>query len=262
MLTKPIMMSYPPGAGGDIFRTLLLMIITDLKFELEYDEDKFMKYWPKVKSLQDVDGNWKAVDFKYGLTQGGMPIAFIDKNGQCMPLLQWFTDNDELLPDGYDENIINFYNMIRKSHHTQFVPINFLNREWKDTSQYAVKWKENLMHIDKYCFITASDFKYWEWILKSWSAKLVKGSWNIWTEEYKKFNKADAETINRAISSYHRIYLDNFFELDKIKEELIKFCIEFDITYYLTNLTHLNGNSNTLKLFWQAWIDEQRIKVE
>tara|TARA_B110000196_G_scaffold308533_1_gene309244 strand:- start:2392 stop:3144 length:753 start_codon:yes stop_codon:yes gene_type:complete len=250
MLTNPIMMSYPPGAGGDIFRTLLLMIVTDLKFELEYDEDKFMINWPKVKSLQDADGNWKAVDFKYGLTQGGMPIAFINKNGQCMPLLQWFKDNDELLPDGYDENIINFYHMIRKSHHTQFVPINFLNKEWKDYSS-----KEYLMHIDKYCFITVSNFKYWEWILKSWSSKLSSGAWNIWTEEYKKFNEDDAETINNAISDYYKIYLDNFFELDKIKEELIEFCLEFDIPYY-------TYNSNTLKLFWQAWMDEQRIKVE
>ena len=248
MLTNKIMMSYPPGAAGDIFRTLLLMIVTDLKFEMEYNEDAFMTYWPKIKSLQDVDGQWRAVDFKYGLTQGGMPIAFINKNGQCMPLLQWFKDNKELLPDGYDEKIINFYNMIEKSHHTQFVPISFLSREWT-SYQYKI-------NIDKYCFITASDFKYWEWILKSWSAKLPeKGAWNIWTEEYKKFTEADAETINMAISSYYRICLDNFFELDKIKEELIEFCLEYDIPYY-------TYNSNTLKLFWQAWIDEQRIKVE
>ena len=240
MLTNPIMMSYPPGAAGDIFRTLLLMMVTDLKFELEYDEDKFMINWPKVKSLQDVDGHWKAVDFKCGLTQGDMPIAFINKNGQCWPLLQWFKDNNELLPDGYNKNIINFYNMIGKSHHTQFVPIGFLK----------IKDYHNV------CFITTNDFKYWEWILKSWSAKLPEeGGWNIWTEEYKKFNEDDAETINNAISSYYKIYLDNFFELDKIKKELTNFCLEFNIPYY-------TYNSNTLKLFWQAWIDEQRIKME
>ena len=232
------MMSYPPGAGGDIFRTLLLMIVIDLKFELEYDEDKFMINWPRAKSLQDVDGHWKAVDFKYGLTQGDMPIAFIDKNGQCMPLLQWFKDNNELLPDGYDENITNFYNMIGKSHHTQFVPISFLNR-----------------NIDNTCFITANDFKYWEWIIKSWSAKLRNGSWNIWTEEYKKFTEDDGLAINNGINNYYTICLDNFFDLDDIKKELTKFCREFGIPYY-------TYNSNTLKLFWQAWIDEQRIKVE
>ncbi len=232
------MMSYPPGAGGDIFRTLLLMIVTDLKFELEYDEDKFMINWPKIKSLQDFDGHWKAVDFKYGLTQGDMPIAFIDKNGQCMPLLQWFKDNNELLPDGYDKNITNFYNMIGKSHHTQFVPISFLNR-----------------NIDNTCFITANDFKYWEWIIKSWSAKLRKGSWNIWTEEYKKFTEDDGLAINNGINNYYTICLDNFFDLDDVKKELTKFCHVFGIPYY-------TYNSNTLKLFWQAWIDEQRIKVE
>ena len=258
MLTNPIMMSYPPGAAGDIFRTLLLMMVTDLKFELEYDEDKFMINWPKVKSLQDVDGNWKAVDFKYGLTQGGMPIAFINKNGQCWPLLQWFKDNKELLPDGYDENIINFYNMIEKSHHTQFVPISFLNRNHARCPMCDRNEKKTLFErciIDNTCFITANDFKYWEWILKSWSAKLDKGAWNIWTEEYKKFTEVEADTINMAISGYYKICLDNFFELDKIKEELIEFCLEYDIPYY-------TYNSNTLKLFWQAWIDEQRIKVE
>jgi len=238
MLTNKIMMSYPPGAGGDIFRTLLLMIVTDLKFEMEYDEDKFMANWPKVKSLQDVDGHWKAVDFKCGLTQGDMPIAFINKNGQCWPLLQWFKDNNELFPDGYDENIINFYDMIGKSHHTQFVPIGFLNR-----------------NIDNTCFITADDFKYWEWIIKSWSAKLVKGSWNIWTEEYKKFTEMDGISINNGINNYYTICLDNFFNMNGIKEELIKFCLKFDITYY-------TYNSKPLKLFWQAWIHEQRIKVE
>lgn len=232
------MMSYPPGAGGDIFRTLLLMIVTDLKFEMEYDEDKFMINWPKIKSLQDADGHWKAVDFKYGLTQGDMPIAFINKNGQCWPLLQWFKDNNEVLPDGYDEKIINFYDMIEKSHHTQFVPIGFLNR-----------------NIDNTCFITADDFKYWEWIIKSWSAKLVKGSWNIWTEEYKKFTENDGISINNGINNYYTICLDNFFDMNGIKEELIKFCLKFDITYY-------TYNSKPLKLFWQAWIHEQRIKVE
>ena len=238
MITNKIMMSYPPGAGGDIFRTLLLMIVTDLKFEMEYDEDKFMINWPKIKSLQDADGHWKAVDFKYGLTQGDMPIAFINKNGQCWPLLQWFKDNNEVLPDGYDEKIINFYDMIEKSHHTQFVPIGFLNR-----------------NIDNTCFITADDFKYWEWIIKSWSAKLVKGSWNIWTEEYKKFTEDDGISINNGINNYYTICLDNFFDMNGIKEELIKFCLKFDITYY-------TYNSKPLKLFWQAWIHEQRIKVE
>jgi len=238
MITNKIMMSYPPGAAGDIFRTLLLMIVTDLKFKMEYDEDKFMINWPKVKSLQDVDGRWKAVDFKYGLTQGDMPVAFINKNGQCWPLLQWFKDNNEVLPDGYDEKIINFYDMIEKSHHTQFVPIGFLNR-----------------NIDNTCFITADDFKYWEWIIKSWSAKLVKGSWNIWTEEYKKFTEMDGISINNGINNYYTICLDNFFNMNGIKEELIKFCLKFDITYY-------TYNSKPLKLFWQAWIHEQRIKVE
>jgi len=85
---------------------------------------------------------------------------------------------------------------------------------------------------------------------------------NKWTTKFKwitEFRKEHPDKINRNFivlgNKIHMMYMDNFYQWETMKQELENY-----LEFY--NITGFKENFPIVKQFWQAWIDEQRFKME
>ena len=206
-----IIILHPPGSGGDMFRTLLMMAITPNKYEL---------------------GEFNYYGNKTGLLVDGKGLVWIDDVGQCCNILQYLKDTDQELSEKYPKEVRRFIERVEKSHYI-FPEIKYFPTQ---------------------IYITTEDWKYWEWVKKTWEYKMKPASLKKWTDDYNIFTKEDLQKHNELIKDNYKVYIDNFFEWDKINTQLVSIINYYEFRIY--------PNWVPMKQFWQAWIDEQRIKVE
>ena len=84
------------------------------------------------------------------------------------------------------------------------------------------------------------------------------GWWDKKIAEAIELRNNNPEKINHNVFELgdrkHMMFLDDFFEWETFRQELEWFIGFYDMEYI--------DNYDVVKQFWQAWRDEQRIKVE
>ena len=217
-----LVLAWAPGMGGDMIRTCLMCLLTPGKWEYKPAHPEF---YEKNKTAHHYKGFYDALyhDDKF--------VSFIDWRGQAQ------TDLGEGLIHG-----------------THYI----------ESSQMTI---DNVMNCGKghVTFVTANDIRYLKlaqknWLMKSSATGGDKNSIAWWDNEYDK-SIARRPTVyepNKILFDMgdrkHCFWMDTIYKWESFKQEIENYIGFYDMDDI--------DNWDIVQQFWQAWIDEQRIKVE
>jgi hypothetical protein len=238
-----ILLTWPCGSGGDMVRTCLYPLLH--KGNWEYKQ---------------LDRGMNGYIVKHGLTWNDNLISFVDEVGQAQTPIMWTRDGDDYIDDTGQSDIFKIIFSIHKRHHYE-----------NNIEQLADRCKEayvlDALH-PVVTFICVKDNRLYEVSKKNWLLKTFDNSLNKGVEiDVERKNMDDTikwreDNPDRANHNFyelgdrkHMMFMDNFFDWESFKWELISFCGVYDRECHIENLP-------VVKQFWQAWRDEQRIKVE
>ena len=258
-----IVLSWPPGSCGDMVRSCLYPLMHKGNWEYRQWEEHETPIFGWNTSGTGNAQNPKALVWNNNL------ISYNDNLGQTQTPTMWkhfrwnafLFDKKELLgvtPSEADVN--NIVYSIHKRHHldtSMDMMIEIQNEAYRDDSLNPVV-----------TYISCRDTKYLKLSQENWSLKVYRsnhywanqeiGWWDKKIAEAIELRNNNPEKINHNVFELgdrkHMMFLDDFFEWETFRQELEWFIGFYDMEYI--------DNYDVVKQFWQAWRDEQRIKVE
>jgi hypothetical protein len=250
MAMKKLVLAHMAGMGGDMVRSCLYPLLVPGNWEWKPCDDEF------------YDNTILAEDEFMGLHWNNNLIAFIDIRGQAqVPAMYNRHRWDEELEEGKhtleggeaNKEVLDMLFILHKRHYSE------AGHDIKEIIEEAED-KEELNPV--VTFLIAEQYKYLDLAHKN---MLIKKSheWyrddaiQWWDDEYEKAKalKNHNQLVFNEENRKHCFIIDTIYEWESFKQELKNY-----MGFY--HLDHSDDNFPVIKLFWQAWIDEQRIKVE
>lgn len=255
-----LVLAHMAGMGGDMIRVCLYPLLVPGNWEWKPIDDEFYKdTWIAELSKDDEI---------MGLHWNNHLIAFIDIRGQAqVPAMynkhRWdeVLEEDKKVLDGGEANkeVLDMLFTIHKRHYSE---------NGYDIEEVLVEAEEKEELNSVVTFVIAKEYEYLKLAHKN---MLIKNSYEWyrdnaiqwWDDEYMKifrcrdYNKQmNNEIVMCKGDRKHCFIMDKIYKWESFKEELEWYFGFYDIWPYEKE------NFDVVKLFWQAWIDEQRIKME
>jgi hypothetical protein len=262
-----IVLSWPPGTGGDFVRSCLYVIMHHGNWEY--------RQWEEHE--EPIDG-WTEISadpYPKALVWNNNLISFIDYKGQAQSPVMWkhFRWNEflegkknELGVTALKADLYRLIFCIHKRHHTE------TNVDQLMEIQNEAYRLDDLNPVVTY--ICAKDTKYLRLAQENWNLKTHEYNHYIANQEINWWDTALAETIdwrdrnpekiNHTLFEFgdrkHMMFMDSFFEWETFRQELEW----FRGFYHNAGCMPVQNDAHwyVVKQFWQEWIDGQKLKVE